>query len=105
MTVHRPRPAAATVATWFLVVLLSRVAKITAFQTVPGSPCAEVCAGSHAGTLAQDVVCLDNLYDTSVNGSNFKECVACELNSTAVDTARNESDVEWGLCTSSCPCA
>ncbi|KAJ9605112.1 hypothetical protein H2200_010502 [Cladophialophora chaetospira] len=79
-----------------LLYLLTAFLRVTyALQSVPGSPCDSVCAD--AGTLEEDVVCLDANYQSLDNGRAFQKCVACQLNSTAVDTASNETDVGWGL--------
>lgn len=67
----------------------------TAIQSVPGSPCESVCRD--AGSIEDDVVCLDANYQSLGAGRAFQTCVACQLNSTAVDTANNQTDVEWGL--------
>lgn len=85
----------ATAALRSLIALLCLVHIAAAFQYVPDSPCEPQC---REGTLTEDAVCLDNLYQDSNNGSRLQECVACLLNSTAVDQAKNETDVEWGLC-------
>jgi hypothetical protein len=61
------------------------------------SPCQPVCAASAVGTTADDVVCLDNQYASTTNGTNFQNCVECELASTAVDSD-GATDVNWGLC-------
>jgi hypothetical protein len=65
-----------------------------AFEHVPNSPCASTCAD---GTLTKDAVCLDAQYKSTQGGRNLQTCVGCLLNSTAVDTAKNETDVEYGL--------
>jgi hypothetical protein len=78
-------------------VLLAFLQSAYAFGHVPGSPCTEVCSGNPQDTLANDVVCLDADYVNSTSGKPFYDCITCELNSTAVDRATNQSDVEWGL--------
>ena len=88
----RPATAALYIAICWLTVLL-RVT--SALQSVAGSPCQSLCAD--AGTLEEDVVCLDANYQSLEQGRAFRQCVACQLNSTAVDTVKNETDVEWGL--------
>jgi hypothetical protein len=65
-----------------------------AFQYVANSGCASVC---EQGTLTDDAVCLDEDYRIEAGGARLETCVACLLNSTAVDTAKNETDVEYGL--------
>ena len=61
-----------------------------------GSSCAEACSAQDLN-YANDTVCLDEDY-RSGRGQLFRECTTCLLNSTAVDTAQNVSDVYWGLC-------
>ncbi|ETI29122.1 hypothetical protein G647_01575 [Cladophialophora carrionii CBS 160.54] len=79
-----------------LYLVLTAFASVTsALQSVPGSPCESVC--SDAGTLENDVVCLDANYQSLSSGRGFQKCVACQLNSTAVDTVNNNTDVEYGL--------
>ncbi|KIW72245.1 hypothetical protein PV04_00453 [Phialophora macrospora] len=79
-----------------LYLLLTAFLSVTsAIQSVPGSPCEAVC--SDAGTLENDVVCLDANYQSLSSGRAFQKCVACQLNSTAVDTVNNNTDVEFGL--------
>ncbi|OAP62231.1 hypothetical protein AYL99_04434 [Fonsecaea erecta] len=76
--------------------LLAVLLRLTsALQSVAGSPCQSVCA--NAGSLEQDVLCLDADYQALPSGRAFQTCVACQLNSTAVDTANNETDVAWAL--------
>ncbi|KAI1622474.1 hypothetical protein EDD37DRAFT_651749 [Exophiala viscosa] len=79
-----------------LICLLTLLVRVTtALQSVTGSPCESVCAS--AGSLSDDVVCLDADYQSLQQGRAFNQCVACQLNSTAIDTSKNETDVEWGL--------
>lgn len=78
-----------------LIILLYILNLATAYQYVPNSPCESQC---REGTLAEDAVCLDEQYQNTTGGQRLEDCVACLLNSTAVDTANNQSDVEWGLC-------
>ena len=78
-----------------LVVFLYILNITTAYQYVPNSPCEPQCK---EGTLTEDAVCLDEQYRDTPGGSRLETCVGCLLNSTAVDTANNQSDVEWGLC-------
>lgn len=86
-----PRSLAAAV---FLTLLFTHLT--TALQTISGSPCQSIC--SAAGSLGEDAVCLDGEYKTTAGGRGFESCMDCLLNSTAVDTGKNETDVEWGLC-------
>ena len=87
---------AAYVLTAILAISFSSPA--SALQTVPGSSCADICARDNLN-YANNTVCLDDAYQTG-SGQQFRECTTCLLNSTAVDTANNISDVYWGLCES-----
>lgn len=78
--------------------LLTFLRAVLGFGHVPNSPCTDVCSGNPQNTLKNDVVCLDEDYINNPDGQALRNCVACELNSTAVDTANNQSDVDWGLC-------
>lgn len=66
-----------------------------ALQTVADSPCRQICTDNDLN-FSNDTVCLDADYENG-GGRQFRECTTCLLNSTAVDTAANVSDVEWGL--------
>jgi hypothetical protein len=77
------------------ILLLSFLHNAAAYQYVDGSPCANQC---NEGTLINDAVCLDAQYADTSNGTRLEGCVGCLLNSTAVDEANNQTDVEWGLC-------
>lgn len=70
---------------------------VLAFDHVPDSPCSDVCSGKSQNTLDNAVVCLDRDYFNTTEGIAFRSCTACELNSTAVDAAKNQSDVDWAL--------
>lgn len=91
----RPVTAALYLAICLLTIVLRPA---SALPTVPGSSCESVC--TNAGDLVEDVVCLDADYQNLENGRAYQKCVSCQLNSTAVDTGKNETDVEFGLCTS-----
>ncbi|EXJ81457.1 hypothetical protein A1O3_07749 [Capronia epimyces CBS 606.96] len=94
MACRHDRPATAPL--YRLICLLTVLLRLTsALQSVPGSPCETVC--STAGSLEQNVVCLDADYQSLDQGRAFQKCVACQLNSTEVDTRHNETDVEWAL--------
>lgn len=94
MAYWHDRPA--TAALYAVICLLTALRVTSALQTVAGSPCASIC--SDAGNLEDDIVCLDANYQSLRQGRAFQNCVGCQLNSTAVDTANNETDVEWALC-------
>lgn len=70
----------------------------SSLDVTSASPCQPVCASSVVGTTADDVVCFDNEFKSTTNGTNFHKCVECELGSTAVDSANGATDVNWGLC-------
>lgn len=78
-----------------LVLSISCAAPTSALQTVPRSPCADICSSNDLN-LANDTVCLDDDYQTG-EGQQFRQCTTCLLNSTAVDSTTNISDVYWGL--------
>lgn len=82
-----------------LVLCLSRVSD--GLRVTSGSPCASVCNQSSTNTTINEIVCLDQQYNTTSVGEAFKNCVECQLNSTYANTASGETDVSWGLCTSS----
>lgn len=93
------RPAASL--SQLLVIFLTFIRFTTALQYVSGSSCASLCSTDVAGTLEDDIVCVDEDYQENKKASSFQKCVGCLLNSTAVDTTHNISDVEWGLCKNS----
>ena len=97
MAYWHDRPATSAAPRYIaLLYLLTALLRVTyALQSVSGSPCDSVCAD--AGTLEDDVVCLDASYQSLDSGRAFQKCVACQLNSTAVDPANNDTDVGWGL--------
>ncbi|KAG9785202.1 hypothetical protein KCU88_g2564, partial [Aureobasidium melanogenum] len=96
MACWHDRPATAPLLYPVLICLLTALPRlILALQSVPGSPCESVC--SVAGSLEDDVICLDADYKSLDNGRKLQKCVACQLNSTAVDTSNNETDVGWAL--------
>ena len=78
--------------------LLAFLQAVSGFGHVPNSPCSDLCSGNPHNTLENDVVCLDDDYFNTTQGEAFRKCAACELDSTAVDTSNNQSDVEWALC-------
>ena len=93
---YRQRDRLATAAVYLVLCLLTTLVRpATALQTVPGSPCQSTCA--QAGNLQDNVVCLDADYGESETGRLYRECVSCQLNSTAIDTGKNETDVEFAL--------
>ncbi len=93
---HATAPSPSALHLTLLCLLIVFLRLTSALQYVAGSPCESVCAD--AGTLNEDVVCLDADYQALPQGRAYQKCVACQLNSTAVDTSKNETDVGWGLC-------
>jgi hypothetical protein len=91
----RRRGLHATAGLRSLIAILYFLNLTTAYQYVQNSPCEPQCRD---GTLSEDAVCLDAQYRTTDGGKRLQSCVGCLLNSTAVDTGKNQSDVEWGLC-------
>lgn len=93
---HRQRDRLTTVAVYLALCLLSTLFRpATALQTVPGSPCQSTC--DRAGNLEDSVVCLDIDYADTEAGRLYRDCVSCQLNSTAIDNGKNETDVEFAL--------
>lgn len=95
-TAPPPSPSLSRLSLTFLCLLTVLLRLTSALQTVAGSPCESVCAD--AGTLEDDVVCLDADYQSLPQGRAYQTCVACQLNSTSVDRSKNETDVDWALC-------
>lgn len=85
-----------------VVIASSLIPVATSLQTVSGSNCSSVCtSGGASDTLPNDVVCNDSEFTSTTNGTRFRECVECELQSSAVDTSADsmtgDTDVNWGL--------
>ncbi|RMZ88523.1 hypothetical protein DV736_g4240, partial [Chaetothyriales sp. CBS 134916] len=72
----------------------------TAVPPLPPLPSGGVHAAS---TVVRVSVCtwvgmpIDTEFNSTARGSRLRSCVGCLLNSTVVDTASNETDVEFGL--------
>ncbi|KAJ9269647.1 hypothetical protein DTO212C5_4258 [Paecilomyces variotii] len=62
-----------------------------------GSPCTDVCNKSTTNTTLNEIVCLDQQFNTTSVGEAFKDCIECELASTYADDESGETDVSWGL--------
>lgn len=91
-------------------VLLLRL--IHAVEVTPNSPCSYLCdnnlgnnndpsADDASFTISSDVVCNDDEYEgpnSTVAGRKFKDCLICELNSTATDKKTNQNEAYWVLC-------
>lgn len=81
-------------------------------EVTPNSGCSSLCDAKIAKgadpsdsritkTSSSDLVCNDYEYDGSNStevGRRLKDCLSCELNSTATDAKSNENDVYWALC-------
>lgn len=80
-------------------------------EVTPNSACSSRCdrnvaagadpSSADTKTNSSDLVCNDYEYDGSNStevGRRFKDCLTCELNSTAMDADSNEDDVYWALC-------
>ncbi|MCJ1471117.1 hypothetical protein MMC07_009765 [Pseudocyphellaria aurata] len=83
-----------------LTLLLSH--HIHAIEVSPGSDCSSLCddspmsdpdSGLSSHTHNEDLVCDDDDFSSTVIGRKFKECLTCELNSTA--TYGLENDAFW----------
>lgn len=92
-----PRPAI-ILALAILLVSVQLPAVVVGLRTTPGSPCEDVCHRSATNTTSSEIVCLDREYNGTSKGSNFQECVGCQLKSDFEDSDSGESDVSWGLC-------
>lgn len=60
-----------------------------------------VADGKSSYTIGEEVVCEDSQLagpNSIVPGIKWKQCLNCELNSTAVDSLSNENDLYWVLC-------
>lgn len=93
------RPILPTMWVSTIITLLGFGPAVLSLSTAPGSPCAGQCHKTSTNTTSAEIVCLDKQYHNTQKGVNFRECVACELNSTYSDPDSGESDVNWGLCT------
>lgn len=73
-------------------------AVVDALLVAPSSPqCADLCGNELSSTSGQEITCEDAAYASSTYGATFQACLACELSSTYVDAATNQSDLQWGL--------
>lgn len=84
---------------------------VLSLEVTPNSACGSLCdkniaagadpSNADTKTYTSDLVCNDYEYDGSTStesGHRFKDCLTCELKSTATDANSNESDVYWALC-------
>lgn len=98
----------------YLATSLLLLRLIHAVEVTPNSECSSLCddnisgqsdpgADSNSHTVSSDVVCNDYEYDgpnSTVPGRKFKDCLTCELNSTATDSKTNQNEAYWVLCES-----
>ncbi|KAE8324938.1 hypothetical protein BDV24DRAFT_20596 [Aspergillus arachidicola] len=80
-----------------LILLCQLVPLAVALRTAPGSPCANVCNKQSTNTTGSEITCLDTDFTSTSKGSQFKQCVDCQLRSTYSDPSSGETDVDWGL--------
>ncbi|PTU24066.1 hypothetical protein P175DRAFT_0505792 [Aspergillus ochraceoroseus IBT 24754] len=80
-----------------VLVLLTQCSQVAlGLRTASGSPCASLCSPSN-DTAPSEIVCEDYQFRETAVGRKFQSCISCELNSTYVDSASDESDLEWAL--------
>lgn len=92
--------------------LLSLLYLAHAIEVTPNSKCFSLCANDITGssniavenyswTIGSNVACEDGQLagpNSTVQGRKWKECLTCELASTAVDSPSNENELYWVLC-------
>ncbi|KAF9888789.1 hypothetical protein FE257_008365 [Aspergillus nanangensis] len=91
----RPRSTTTWAAAFVLLTQLTPVG--VGLRTTTGSPCTDVCTQKSTNTTGEDIVCLDREYSETDVGSNFQNCVECQLRSSFSDHASGQSDLHWGL--------
>src|SRR5947209_3421740 len=89
-------------ALFVLSLLLVPASHIHGLEVTPHSPCKSKCASGSATTTENSIVCVDSDYNSTAPGSQFQQCVECELGSKAADPITGTTDVMWGLCKSMC---
>ncbi|GFF29014.1 mediator of RNA polymerase II transcription subunit 8 [Aspergillus udagawae] len=92
---QKPRSASLLGAALLLLGHITPV--VIGLKTTPGSPCANVCNKVSSNTTASEIVCLDEQFSQTTKGSDFQNCVECQLESTYGDSSSGQRDVEWGL--------
>lgn len=84
-----------------LAIATTLVSFATPLHVVSNSNCSSVCTeGGSSNTLVADVVCNDADFTSTTNGTRFRDCVECELGSTAVESSGSDlgdSDVDWAI--------
>ena len=86
---------------WILIPsLVSILPSAAALHVVPGSNCTAVCTQNvtASGTSASDITCNDQDYNVTDVGTNFRDCVSCELRSRTFDHQTAQTDLGWALC-------
>lgn len=98
----------------YLAISLLLLCLVHAIEVTPNSECSSLCDNNisndsdpgddaNSFTLGRDVVCNDYEYDgpnSTVAGRKFKNCLTCELNSTATDAKTHQNEAYWVLCAS-----
>ena len=76
------------------------ISSANALEVVAGSNCTSHCLSSLTAysTNGSDVACHDSDYNTTVSGGTFQECVSCELESQAIDSQPDQSNLGWAFC-------
>lgn len=72
------------------------VKSAAAIMVTSDSACDQQCGNVLDATTPADVVCDQDNY-SSAAGVVFKNCLNCEVASTAYDTTTNQSDQQWAL--------
>lgn len=98
---------------WCFAVLLTTWFRLSLeIEVTPNSECSSLCDDNidntsdpgdklNSSTQTKDAVCSDYEFDgpnSTVRGRKFKDCMTCELQSTAIDSKSNENEVYWVLC-------
>ncbi|MCJ1464971.1 hypothetical protein MMC07_003586 [Pseudocyphellaria aurata] len=95
----------------YLAVSLVLLRAIHAVEVTPNSECSSLCDNNVSNgndpsldqssfTIGSNVVCDDDEYDgpnSTVPGRKFKDCLTCELSSTANDAKTNQNEAYWVL--------
>ncbi|KAK1142862.1 hypothetical protein N8T08_007296 [Aspergillus melleus] len=79
------------------LLLLGLTAPVAGLRSTAGSPCVDVCNRQSNSTTGSEIACLDDEFKNTAKGSNFQQCVECQLRSNYSDSASGQTDVEWGL--------
>ncbi len=82
-----------------LVLFASWILQTQCLEVTNTSICADTCNGPSL-TFSSDLSCSDDDYSTTANGVLFKNCLECEITSTAEsgDTSTSQNnDIYWSL--------